>query len=109
VWSVPVHFDTSRPKCDVVAFKEQMKNALASAKTYNFSGSLPDYFFPEEIAKSFAEILEYISFSSEELKLTPVASEMYAQQLQYESQGDMQRVFTSYDDPKAQKFLRAYR
>ncbi len=108
VWSAPVHFDTNRPKCDVAAFKEQMKNALAAAKTYNFSGSLPDYFFPKEIAKSFAEILDNISFSSEELKLTSVANEMYAQQLQYESQGDMQRVFTSYDDLKAQKFLRAY-
>jgi glycosyltransferase involved in cell wall biosynthesis len=112
IWTVPVEFKNSRPRPDPIDFKNQMQIALEHSRIlFDKTGmdSIPDYFLPDQIIKEFAAVLEKLSSNAEPLNISQTAREMYQQQLQYENAGDMQRVFASYDDHKAQLYLNAYR
>lgn len=111
VWTVPVAFKTSRPRPDSLIFKDQMQKVLKHSRIIFDKLDLhpiPQYFLPEHITKEFAIVLERISSNAEPINISEIAREIYKQQLKFESSGDMQRVFTSYDDYKAQLFLNAY-
>lgn len=109
VFTVPVNFESDRPRPCIHNFKEAMKKALDTVKKIQPQGeTLPTYFLPMEIAKQFDEILQDITFSQIPLTIKPEIQTLFREKKRFAKAGDIQKIFGSYQDPTAIKFLKAY-
>ena len=103
----PVIFKNFHPVIEPAKFAALMEEALNEIN-YIESRILPDYFSSTNVIKSFEEIIHNYESSDEKLEISDIAKKLHRQQLEYENIGDIQKAFSSYEDPIAQLFLQAY-
>ncbi len=109
VFTVTVDFGNDRPRPSIDNFKEAMKKALDAAKKLQPQGEmLSNYFLPKEIAKQLDQILQDITFSQIPLTIKPEIQILFSEKKRFAKAGDIQKIFGSYQDPMAIKFLKAY-
>ena len=105
----PVSFAGDRPRPEVEQFKEAMKAALAIKVNPEEPMTLPAFFSPDVIADQFRGVLKPLSTHADKLQLTSLALSLFEEKKNWNAKGDLQKVFSSYQDPKAKLFLQAYR
>jgi glycosyltransferase involved in cell wall biosynthesis len=109
-----VIFEKGRPLISALDFSLKMKEA-SEKKSGSISRelALPTYFSAEAVSYDFQNILKKLDTRdsanvAEKLTVTETTRVLYKQQAHYESTGDIQRAFNSYEDPIAQLYLKAY-
>lgn len=103
----PVTFKNFHPVIDPVEFATLMEEAL-NENNHELPKILSNYFSSTNVIKKFEEIINNYEFSDKKLEISDIAKKLHLQQLEYEYLGDIQKAFSSYEDPIAQLFLKAY-
>lgn len=110
VLTVPVSLAEEKPQPDIDALKNAMKESLAKKikSTALSSVLVPDYFNPQTVSNQFREILEQATFSEQKLQVKPEIKKLFVQKNNFTQSGEIQKIFESYNDCMARKFLNAY-
>lgn len=110
VLTVPVSLGASSPEADAQLFKEAMQKSWEqwSLGQSSLTQKVPEYFTPQKISQQFVEVLHTLRFSEKKCQLTSTALDLYRQKNDFTQQGNIQKIYHSYTDAHAIRFLRAY-
>jgi glycosyltransferase involved in cell wall biosynthesis len=111
VITVPVSIENGRPQPDLFALKEAMKKALLieNPDAFYLRQNSPDYFKPENVGHKFKKVLDNVHFSETKLSVRPEIRKLFQQKNKFTEDGQIQRIYESYSDLMAIRFLSAYK
>ncbi len=103
----PVSFVHSRPVVDSHAFADLMRESLIDYG-HDDRNHVPTCFYSKCVVNQLKGLILEYQLSPKPVQLSTEARKLHEQQNEYESIGLKQKAFSSYDDPIAQLFLKAY-